>query len=172
MLKKLDGEKLWAYALKSVGQRAQTSSEMRAKLKAKAVNAEDIEPTLAKLREYGFLDDRKFAEIFVQNRLENQGFGSGRTRRDLQARRVAPALADQVVQKVYAEQNEIALIEAYIRRKYRMANRTELFQDEKAMASAFRRLRLAGFSAAKVIVVLKRFARNPELLDGFEEGDD
>ncbi len=167
--KKLDRENLWAYALKSVGQRAQTSSEIRAKLRRKAAEPDDVDLTLAKLKEYGFLDDRRFAENFAEGRLTNQGFGSGRAMRDLFARRVAPALAEQSVQKVYAEQDEVALIEAYIRRKYRTASRETLFAEEKDMASAFRRLRVAGFSTGNVVKVLKRFAAKPELLDGLEE---
>jgi hypothetical protein len=36
------------------------------------------------------------------------------------------------------------------------------------MASAFRRLMRAGFRSGDILRVLKRFARNPELLDNFE----
>lgn len=169
--KKLDRDGLWNYALKSVGQRAQTSSEIRVKLRNRAAEPEDIDITLSKLKEYGFLDDRRFAQTFAESRLNNQGFGSGRAMRDLQARRVAPALAEQTVQKVYAEQNEVLLIEAYIRRKYRTANREVLFSQVKDMASAFRRLRLAGFSTANIVKVLKRFAADPGLLDNLEDSD-
>jgi hypothetical protein len=72
---------------------------------------------------------------------------------------------------VYAESDEIALIEDYVRRKYRSAARETLFQEDKALASAFRRLRLAGFSSGKIVLVLKRFAKNPDLLDGWTDLD-
>jgi hypothetical protein len=36
------------------------------------------------------------------------------------------------------------------------------------MASAYRRLLRAGFRSGEVIRVLKKFARNPELLDEWE----
>ena len=172
MVKKLDKEKLWSYALRSMGNRAQTTSEIRAKLKLRALEPADVEEALGKLKDYGMLDDRRFAETFAQSKLENHGFGKGRALRDLQVRRVAPALAEQTVQKLYAERDELQLIEAYIRRKYRTAAREDLFQEEKDMASAFRRLRLAGFSSGNVVTVLKRFAAKPELLDGFEETED
>ena len=172
ILKKLDREKLWGYALKSMGHRAQTLSEIRAKLRLRAADPADIDETLAKLKEYGMIDDRRFAETFAQSKLENHGFGKGRALRDLQQRRVAPGLAEQTVQKLYAERDELQLIDAYIRRKYRTASRETLFQEQKDMASAFRRLRLAGFSAGNVITTLKRFAASPELLDGFEEMED
>ena len=172
MLKKLDAEKLWAYALRSVGQRAQTVSEMRGKLRMRAANPDEVEPTMAKLREYGMLDDHRFAESFAQSKLDNHGFGKGRALQDLRVRRVAPALAEQTVEKLYAGQDEVELIESYIRRKWRTANREGLFGEEKEMASAFRRLRLAGFSSGNVLKVLKRLAAKPELLDGWEEPAD
>jgi len=170
--KKLDAEKLWAYALRSIGQRAQTTGEMRAKLRLRAAELDDIDVCLNKMKEYGFLDDRKFASTFAESRLSNKGFGKARSLRDLQARRVAPGLAEQTVAKLYAEHDEVTLIEAYLRRKYRTADRETLFQEQKDMASAFRRLRLAGFSSGNVIKVLKRFAATPELLDGLEDAED
>jgi len=87
---------------------------------------------------------------------------------DLSRRRVAPAVAQQTVGKVYQEVDETALAEEFVRRKFRMASRDTLFQDEKEMASAYRRLMRAGFRPGTALAVLKKFARNPELLDGFE----
>lgn len=169
VIKKLDAAKLWDYALKSMGSRAQTSGEIRSKLRLRAERAEDIETTLAKLKEYGMLNDQRFAETFATSRLENRGFGKTRALRDLQQRRVAPGLAAKAVEQVYAETDEVALIEEYIRKKYRSAERETLFQEAKDLASAFRRLRLAGFNSGKIVQVLKRFAKDPELLDGLAE---
>ena len=36
------------------------------------------------------------------------------------------------------------------------------------MASAYRRLLRAGFRSGTIVKVLKKFARDPDLLDGFE----
>jgi hypothetical protein len=36
------------------------------------------------------------------------------------------------------------------------------------MAAAYRRLVHAGFASGEILKVLKRFAKDPELLDGFE----
>ena len=55
-----------------------------------------------------------------------------------------------------------------VRRKYRSVPREGLFQEEKDLASAYRRLLRAGFRTGEIIRVLKKFAKNPELLDNFE----
>ena len=95
---------------------------------------------------------------------------SARTRvlADLARRRVAPAVAQRTVGKVYEEVDEQALAEQFVRRKFRMAARDSLFREEKEMASAYRRLLRAGFRSSTILTVLKKFARDPDLLDGFE----
>jgi regulatory protein len=170
--KKLNEEGLWTFALKSLGQRAQTTGELRTKLRLRAEESVDVEATLAKLKEYGMLDDRRFAETFATSRVENQGFGKARILRDLRQRRVAPALAEKTIETVFTGRDEIALIEDFVRRKYRSASRENLFQEDKDLASAFRRLRMAGFASGNIIRVLKRFAREPELLDGLADAED
>jgi hypothetical protein len=63
----------------------------------------------------------------------------------------------------------VALIEAFLRRKYRSVTLDVFLAEPKNLASAYRRLRLAGFASGNSLRVLKRFAREPELLDGLED---
>ena len=72
------------------------------------------------------------------------------------------------VEKVYQAVDEEALIEEWIRRKYRTATREGLFGEQKDLAAAYGRLARAGFRSGEILKVLKRFAKNPDLLDGFE----
>ena len=165
---RLDADALWDYAVRTLAGRAHSTGELRVKLERKALHRADVDATLARLKENRYLDDRKFAESFAASRLENQQFGRNRVLRDLRQRRVAPAVAERTVAKVYSETDETALIENYVRRRFRSAPRERLFQDEKDLASAYRKLLRAGFSSGNIVRVLKRFARDPDLLDGFE----
>ena len=163
-----DAGALWEYALRVLGGRAHSMGELREKLRGKAERAADVDLTIARLKDYGYLNDRKFAESFAAARLENEGLGKTRVLADLSRRRVAPAVAQQTVGKVYENVDEQALAEEFVRRKFRMKSKESLFQDAKDMASAYRRLVRAGFRSATTIAVLKKFAANPDLLDGFE----
>ncbi len=165
---RLDAAALWEYALRVLAGRAHSSGELRDKLRRKAEHAADVDPTIARLKDYGYLNDRKFAESFAAARLENDGLGKTRVLADLSRRRVAPAVANQSVGKVYQDVDEEALAADFIRRKFRLAGKQNLFQEEKDLASAYRKLARAGFRPAVSVAVLKRFARNPDLLDGFE----
>jgi len=164
----LDSEGLWAYALRILGAKAYSTAEMRDKLNRRAERAEDVEGILARLKESQYLDDRRFAETYAASRLANERFGKTRVLHDLRHRRVTGSVAEKTVTSVYQDVDESALIEDYIRRKYRTADRETLFQEEKDLASAYRRLVRAGFRTGEIVRVLKKFARNPDLLDNFE----
>jgi regulatory protein len=161
----LDSEKLLNVALRALGARAHSSGELREKLRRRAQNQEDVDVVLAKLKESGYLNDRKFAEAYAAARLQDQGLGKMRVLRDLRQRRVAPKLAEQVTEQTYQQTNEIDLIEDFLRRKYRGKQLAAFLSEEKNLAAAFRRLRYAGFSAGQSIRVLKRFAAQPEVAE-------
>lgn len=170
--KPLDRSALYEYALRSLGGRAQSIGELREKLRRRAGQEGDIDEVLAQLKENGYLDDKRFAESFAAARLSNEKFGSSRVVRDLRQRRVAPSLAEGTVKQVYEGVDESALIEEWIRRKYRTAPREDLFQEDKDLASAYRRLARAGFRTGEIVRALKKFAKNPDLLDNFEPPED
>jgi len=164
----LDAEGLWQYALRALSGRAHSIGELREKLRRRAERGEDVEDILARLKQSGYLDDKRYAESYATSRLSGERFGPTRVVRDLRQHRVAPELAERTVEKVYQDVDEAALIEEWVRRKYRTATREGLFQDEKDMGAAYRRLVRAGFGTSAILKVLRRFAKNPDLLDGFE----
>jgi regulatory protein len=168
--KKLNAEGLWAYALKLLGGRAQSAGEVRQKLQRRAEIESDVELTLGKLREYGYLNDTKFAENYAAWRKDNEGFGRMRVLRDLRQRRVSPTLADTAVHQVFEGTDEEAQVEAFLERKYRNVNLGELLQEDKKLQSVYRRLRYAGFGSGVVVKVLKRFASQAERLEDEPEG--
>ena len=166
--KPLEPAKLLDYALRVLGGRACSTSELREKLRRRAERVEDVEALLAKLKESGYLDDRRFAESFAAARLENQGLGKMRVLRDLRARRVASHLAEQVTERTYESTDETALIEAFLERKFRGKKLGTFLADDKNLAGAYRRLRYAGFSSGASIRVLKRYASQAGELEGSE----
>jgi len=168
--KPLDREGLMAYAARILSARAQTISELRDKLKRRAAQAGDADEVLARLKQMGYLNDQRFAEGFASWRRDHEGLGKARVMRDLMARRVAPAVAKSATEAAFRETDEIALIERFLARKYRGKDLGALLREEKHLASAYRKLRLAGFSSGNAIRVLKRHAAEAERLEEMAEG--
>ena len=165
--KLLELEQLKTYAAQALAARAQSASELRTRLRKKAARKEDVDEILAYLKEAGYIDDRRFAGAFADWRRDSQGMGRARVVRDLMTRRVAPAVAQAAAEAAYKETDEVAMIEAWLARKYRGKNLRELLAEQKHLASAFRRLRTAGFSSGNSIKVLKRHASAD--IEEFEE---
>ena len=162
---RLEAGALYEYALRALGRRALSAGELRQRLRARAQEEGDVETTILKLKEYGFLDDKRFAELYANWRLENQGFGRQRVLRDLRQRRVAPAVADKAVEKTFTATNEVDLIEEFLRRKFRGARLGEYLAEPKNLAAAYRKLRHAGYSGGNAIRVLRRYSKQADELE-------
>jgi len=166
--KLLDQDALMNYALRLLGGRGYSMGELREKMQQRAEHRESVDQVLRKLKEAGYVDDRKFAENYAAARLENQGFGKMRVLRDLRQRRVAPQLAEQVAERTFQSTDETELIEAFLKRKFRGKQLGPFLKEPKNLATAYRRLRYAGFSSGASIRVLKRYSQQADELDGLE----
>jgi regulatory protein len=153
---KLAEDALWDHALKQLSRRAHSANQLKNKLSLRAESPAAVAAVMQKLREYGYTDDQKYSESFASSRLLNEGFGKFRVLRDLQAKRVSSDVAQQAVAKVFEGADEKELIDAYLTRKYRAVVLHEFLQQDKNVASAYRRLRTAGFSSSATLAALKR----------------
>ena len=152
------------YAVRALSARALTQGELRSRLQARAEVASDVEGVIARLKQYGYLDDRRFAETYSRLRRENEGFGKYRVLRDLKGRRVAPALAEKIVAESYQDTDEAALIEQFLRRK-----RARLtVGDSRKLASLYRMLLRAGFTSGKILEALRALSARSEWVDDLE----
>jgi regulatory protein len=170
--KPLDADGLWNYALKILGGHGYSIAQMRTRLSARALNPDDVAGVLSRLKQYGYLNDQRLAESFAAARRENQAQGRFRVLRDLRQKRIAPGVAEQAVSAVYRDTDEFTLAEEFLSRKFRRVRLSEYLADPKHLASAYRRLRLAGFSASVAARLLKKHASEPDLVDRMADEDD
>ena len=157
-------EELFQYALRSLSARAITIAKLKEKLRAKAANLPDVDSALSRLKQFGYLNDRKFADSYTASRLASQGHGKARILRDLAQQQVPRIVAEQAVTDAFTDLSEDQLVEDYLRRKLRSVD----LSDPKKLQSAYRRLRYAGFGSSVTIRVLKRHAAEAESLESLE----
>ena len=60
-------------AMRALGRRMMSASELREHLLKKEISSNEINGILAKMREYGYLNDETFAENFVRARISRGG---------------------------------------------------------------------------------------------------
>ena len=154
--RRLTASELHCYAVQALARRARSTAELRRLLERRASDPADIPAILDKLKEYGFLDDERFAQIYASSRLENNRLGRSRVERDLRAHLVAPKLAKTTVTAVYDEVDEPALLRVHIARRLRHRGPPK---DRRGAASLYRHLLGAGFSPTHIIPELRRLSR-------------
>ena|ERR1043166_2540354 len=166
--KPLDEQALMTYAARLLAGRPFSVAEMRTRLRKRAARVAEVDQVIARLKQAGFLNDAKLAGSLATWKRENEGVGKTRVVRDLLARRVAPQVALDAASEAYEGVDEIAMIESFLARKYRGKDLGTLLKEDKHLASAFRKLRQAGFSTGLSIRVLKRYAAEAERLEEIE----
>ncbi len=154
-----------------LSQRALSTGDLRRKLALRAQSPDDVDAVITRLTEYGALNDAAYAEMYAAARKDNQKFGQARVLRDLNRKRVASPVAKKAVEATFAGSDEIALIEDYMARKFRGKNLREYLSEDKHLASAFRRLRTAGYSAGNSLKVLRRYTEKADEIDPDQEHD-
>jgi regulatory protein len=86
-----------------LNRRERTVTELRLHLERKGVTAEAADACIGTLREDGYLDDGRFALMFVHDRRELDGWGSERIRRELAAKGVQRDLIETALDQHEAE---------------------------------------------------------------------
>lgn len=162
--RKLAAEELFEYAVKCLGIRGYSTGDLKAKLLLRAAHQPDVAAAIERLKDIGYLNDQRFAENFAQARVENDGFGRMRLLSDLRARRVSGQTAEDAVNRALDGRGEAELIEAWIVRRMPLLAAGAV-EDERKLASAYRRLRRAGFGSGAILTALKARAARPDSLE-------
>jgi len=156
---------LFEYAVKCLGARAYSTGDLKSKLRMRAANPSDADGVIDRLKDIGYLNDRRFAENYAAARVENEGFGRMRVLNDLRSRRISGDMAEQAVEQAVGDKTEAELIDAFIERRMHAVSSGGPIEDEKKLAAAYRKLRRAGFSSGPILSALKRIAARPDALE-------
>jgi regulatory protein len=167
----LDETGLHEYALKALGRRMRSESELRRLMQSKVepgeAGAGKVAAVLARLKEYGYLDDSSFAETYTRLRQENEKFGQRRVRQDLSQKGVSPQVISEAIEARYADTSEEALARQHLERK-----RIRKPENEKETARVMRRLVAAGFSTGVIYKILRQWEVPDEVLIALDHLED
>jgi regulatory protein len=154
---------LYLSAQRALMRRAYSIHDMREYLERRAENKDLIPAVIARLRELHYLDDSRYALNFTQSRVQSHR-GRYRIARELRARGVPDVHIESALDSVFAETDEGALVRARLKR--RLAHlRGPL--DQRKLASLYRSMLTAGFSADAIRAELRALTRGnlPDLPD-------
>ncbi|AFM42112.1 hypothetical protein Desaci_3211 [Desulfosporosinus acidiphilus SJ4] len=104
----------WEAALDSLSRRALTNCELETRLTEKGYENQEIEKVIAKLTDYGYLNDQELALNYSKSRLKR--YSRRRVISDMKNRGIAGTLIEQVLQEVYSGDEESKLCLALAQR--------------------------------------------------------
>jgi regulatory protein len=143
---------LYDVAVRALMRRAHSVHEMKKKLERRSENKLLVRLVMAHLKENGMIDDARYAKQFARQRAESRKQGKFRIARDLRGRGIPDRHIEAAMEETAKSTDEGAMVRQRIERKLR-SYRGEL--DEKKLASMYRSLLRAGFSADVVRRELK-----------------
>jgi regulatory protein len=127
-------EKTMQRAVKLLAAKPRSVAELRERLLEKDwTNAEIVDGVLARLSEYGYLNDERFAFSFASYKVRQKAVGRGRLRRDLQLKKVDKETAEEALKLVFEETPEEELIERAIEKRTRLRGRPQTRAETKSL---------------------------------------
>ncbi len=162
---------LYDYAVKALGRQMRSEADLRRLMRNRVEPGEHgdavINTVVARLREYGYLDDAAFAETYARLRQQNEKLGQRRVRQDLQQKGVGSELIAETLEARYGQTNEEALAREHLERK-----RIRKPENQKETARVMRRLVTAGFSTGVIYKILRQWDVPEEALSALDNLDE
>ena len=162
---------LYEYAVNALGRRMRTVAELTRLMRQRVEPGESgqakINGVLARLKEYGYLNDADYAANYTRLRQENASFGKRRVRQDLAVKGVHSEIIASTLDAAYENVNEEALARRHLERKG-----VKQPTNDKEAARIMRMLIRAGFSTGTVYAILKRWNIPEDTLAAFENLED
>lgn len=121
----LDPEKararVFERAARLLAAKARSVAELRESLlQVRGATKATVELVIDRLREYGYLDDAKFAQSYAANRVQQRPIGRQRLQRDLWLKKIDKATADEALDQVFAAMPEAEMIDRAIEKRIRL----------------------------------------------------
>ena len=102
-----------------LARRSYSIAEMRRALERKCPEPAQVSEAIARLRELGYLDDRKFAEQYAHSLAQNRNLGPHRLRRELKAKLINYQEVERAVERTYQDTSVQSLLERALAKKLR-----------------------------------------------------
>lgn len=121
-------------AVKLLAAKPRSVAELRERLlRGKSTNKTTVETVISRLKEYGYLDDERFAFSYASSKIKQRPIGRRRLQRDLKMKQVDTSVAEETLELVYAETPEEQLIDRAIEKRIRLRGRPKNRAEAKSL---------------------------------------
>lgn len=125
-------------------------------LTGRGVTPDLVETVIERLREYGYLDDERYAQSYASLRVQQRPVGRQRLQRDLWQKKIDKQTVDAALDQVFEQTPEEDLIDRAIAKRVRLRGRPKTREDAKKL---FDHLLRQGFGFELVSDKVRALAR-------------
>jgi regulatory protein len=127
-------ERVFQRAAKLLAAKQRSVEELREKLSTtRGATKAMVDEAIARLKEYGYLDDSKFAQSYASLRLRERPIGRRRLQRDLWLKKVDKQTAESALDEVFESTPENELIDRAIAKRLRLRGKPKTREDAKRL---------------------------------------
>lgn len=138
----------WLYALRLLASRDYTVASLRRKLSAKGCCEKDISSAIERLSDERFLDDRRYAERFIESSLSSGRYVGYRLRQELKRRGICNELVNELFSSPTDNSDEFKIASGILKRRYPGYQPSVADNAEKRRIAGF--LQRRGFSSSVI----------------------
>jgi regulatory protein len=121
-------------AAKLLAAKPRSVAELRERLlEGRGATKAAVESVIERLREYGYLDDARFAHSYASLRVQQRPVGRQKLQRDLWMKKVDKKTADEALDLVFAATPEEQMIDRTIEKRIRLRGRPTTRADAKKL---------------------------------------
>jgi regulatory protein len=126
--------KTFERAIKLLAAKPRSVAELRERLlRGKNTDEATVETVISRLREYGYLDDERFAFSYASYKVKQRPVGRRRLERDLKFKKVDSGVANEALELVFAETSEEQLIDQAIAKRLRIRGKPKNRAETKSL---------------------------------------
>jgi regulatory protein len=128
-------------AVKLLAAKSRSVAELRERLlEGRQKNKATVEAVIERLREYGYLDDQRYALGYASLKVRQRPVGRARLERDLMFRKVSGEVAGEALDQVFTETSEAELLDRAIAKRLRLRGQPKTRTEAKSLFDHLLRL--------------------------------
>jgi regulatory protein len=119
-------------AAKLLAAKPRSIAELRERLAERCSSKAVIETVIARLREYGYLDDERYALGYASSKVRQQPISRRRLELSLTRKKVERSVAKEALDQVFAETSEAELLDRAVEKRVRLRGRPKTRAEAKS----------------------------------------
>ncbi|MGH9871643.1 MAG: regulatory protein RecX [Pyrinomonadaceae bacterium] len=120
-------------AAKLLAAKPRSIEELRERLAERCSSKTVIDTVIARLREYGYLDDERYALGYAASKVRQQPIGRRRLELSLARKKVDRGVAGEALDQVFAETPEEELLDRALEKRVRLRGRPKTREEAKKL---------------------------------------